>query len=86
MPDESVWSAEIPPKKGDENIGTRSIPTISSSLFNQEFNPPRRNAKLLYTPLCCTGCAVDRNHDRKIDQLKYADHDMNDRGKFPQFA
>ena len=22
----------------------------------------------------------------KIDWLKYADHDMNDRGKFPQFA
>ena len=22
----------------------------------------------------------------KLDQLKYADHDMNDRGKFPQFT
>ena len=22
----------------------------------------------------------------KVDQLRYADHDTNDRGKFPQFA
>ena len=27
-----------------------------------------------------------RTMTRKIDQLKYADHDMNDCGKFPQFA
>ena len=37
-------------------------------------------------PFAATGCEVGRNDDRKIDHLKYADHDTNDRGKFPQFA
>ena len=48
---------------------------------------PRRTKKFtLRTPSLPQGVQLVETMTGKIDQLKYADHDMNDRGKFLQFT
>ena len=77
-------SAEIPPE-GDENIAPQRPPYI---LFVRPgFQPPWWISKfMLRTPLLPQGVQLVGTMTGKIDQLKYVDHDTNDRGKFPQFA
>ena len=77
-------SVEIPPK-GDENISSQHpsyLPPIRPGV-----QPPRRIDKFT---LCTTslpqGVKLVSTMTGKIDWLKYADHDTNDCGKFPQFA
>ena len=77
-------SAEIPPK-GDENVASQHPPYLSP--VRPRVQPPRRTTKFtLCTPLLPQGVQLVGTMTGKIDRLKYAEHDMNDRGKFLQFA
>ena len=77
-------STEIP-IEGEENIAPQRPPYLQP--IRPGFKPPRRNAKFtICTPSLPPGVQLVGTMTGKIDRLKYADHDTNDRGKFPQFA
>ena len=74
-------SAEVPPTE-DENIAPKRpsyLPPVRPGV-----QPPRRLKKFtLRTPSLPLGVQLVGTMTGKIERLKYADHDTNDRGKFP---
>ena len=81
---------ELPPEdfedfSEDENVALQHpsyLPRVRPG-----FNPPRRTSKFtLRTPSLPQGVQLVGTMTGKIDRLKYADHDTNDHGNFPQFA
>ena len=83
-------STELPPEGfedfgEDENVALQFPPYLSP--VRPGFQPPRWTAKFtLRTPSLPQGVQLVRTMTGKIDQLKYADHDTNDHGKFLQFT
>ena len=74
-------SAKIP-LEGDEDIAPQRPPYLQP--IRPGVKPPRRNTKFtLCTPSLPLGVQLVKMMTGKIDRLKYADHDTNDRGKFP---
>ena len=70
------------PLEGDEEIAPQWPPYLQP--IRPGVQPPRRNAKFtLRTPSLPQGVQLVGTMTGKIDRLKYADHDTNDRGKFP---
>ena len=70
-------SAEIP-SEGDDNIAPQCPPYLQP--VRPGVQPPRWNAKFtLCTPSLPQGVQLVGTMIGKIDRLKYADHDMNDR-------
>ena len=69
----------------DENIAPQCPPYLLPVRPGVQL--PRWMKKFtLRTPLLPPGVQLVGTMTRKIDRLKYADHDTNDQGKFPQFA
>ena len=65
----------------DENVAPQHPP------IRPRVQPPRRISKFtLRTPSLPQGVQSVEMMIGKLDRLKYADHDTNDCGKFPQFA
>ena len=74
-------SAEIP-IEGEEKIVPQRPPYLQP--IRPGVKPPRQNAKFtICIPSLPPGVQLVGTMIGKIDRLKYADHDMNDRGKFP---
>ena len=77
-------SAEVPPAE-DEKIAPKHPPYLPP--VQPGVQPPRRaNNFTLCTPSLPPGVQLVETMTGKIDRLKYADHDTNDHGKFPQFT
>ena len=77
-------SAEIPPE-GDENVASQRPPYLSP--IQPGVQLPRRTKNFtLRTPSVPPGVQLVGTMSGKIDRLKYAYHDTNDLGKFPQYA
>ena len=77
-------SAEIP-LEGDEDIAPQWPPYLQPILPGVK--PPRWSAKFtVCTPSLPPSVQLVETMIGKIDWLKYANHDTNDHGKFPQFA
>ena len=69
----------------DENVASHRTPYLPP--VRPGVQPPRQTTKFtLCTPLLPQGVQLVRTMTGKIYRLKYAEHDTNDRGKFPQFA
>ena len=77
-------STEIP-LEGDEDIAPQRPPYLHPIQLGVKL--PQRSAKFtICTPLLPPSVQLVGMMTVKIDRLKYADHDTNDHGKFPQFT
>ena len=77
-------STEVPFEE-DENIAPHRPPYLLP--VRPGFQLPQRMKKFtLCTPSLPPGVQLVETMTRKIDRLKYSDHDTNYHGKFPQFA
>ena len=77
-------SVEVPPIE-DENIAPKHPPYLPPVRPGVQL--PWRTKKFTgHTPSLPPGVQLVGTMTGKIDMLKYADHDMNDHGKFPQFT
>ena len=80
-------SAELPPEGfedfgEDENMASQHPPYLLP--IRPGVQPPPWTAKFtLRTPSLPQDVKLVGTMTGKIDRLKYVDHDMNDRGKFP---
>ena len=83
-------SAELPPEDFedfgvDENVAPQHPPYLLP--VRPGVQPPQRTTDFkLRTPSLPQGVQLVEIMTGKIDRLKYAYHDMNYRGKFPQFT
>ena len=85
-----LGSTELPPEDfedfgEDENVASQRPPYLPP--VRQGVKPPWRTVKFaLLTPSLPQGVKLVGTMTGRVDRLKYADHDTNDREKFLQFA